>query len=361
MKEALKKLLAELTKLDGVSGGEGMVAAHLVKLLKPYADSVEVDALGNVIVARRGRSDRPTLMVAAHSDEIGCVVSAIEESGFLRLRKLGITLDALLVGRKVLVNGRPGVIGVKGGHLQSEEERRRVRPISELYVDVGASSRAEVEGMGIKVGDRVAYLSELTELANPDRVCGKAIDNRAGCALLVHLFRELEGAELPGTLYGVVNSQEEVGVRGARVSAYRLNPDCAIVVDTIPSGDTPDTDTLAELAIYIGRGPVVPVVSDWGGIGGYLMHPGVKDWLVRLAEQRNIPYQLAVFYGASTDAAAIHLVREGIPTGVINIPRRYSHSPVEVLDLNDLVNSYRLLRAVVDDMETVSHLTFLPS
>lgn len=236
LKRQLRDLTVELASIDGVSGHEQPVVARLVELLRPLVDRLEVDSYGNVFATRIGQEQAPHLMVSAHSDEIGLLVKSIEPDGFLRLEKVGGVVDSLLLGRHVRVRGYRGVIGVKAGHLQTPEERNRVPALRELYVDLGFDSAEAVRALGIRVGDAVAYDEPVEELANPDRISGKALDNRVSCALLVLLLERLVGIELPCTLTAVVTVQEEVGLRGAQMATYRLNPTAAIVVDTVPAG-----------------------------------------------------------------------------------------------------------------------------
>ncbi len=345
MKTVLAQRIQELAALDGVAGFEQKVVARLAEAFEAMGVPTEVDRFGNLIAIRKGSRGSPSVMVAAHSDEIGAIVKSIDPRGFLRFEKLGGTQDLLLLGRKVSVKGVFGVVGVKAGHLQ--KGGAEMPRAADMYVDVGASCVEEVEALGIRVGDPIAYLSEVQPFSNPDLLCGKAIDNRVGCAMLLQLFEDLRGEDLPGTLYGVINSQEEVGWRGIQLVARRLMPDAALVVDTIPSGDTPDTDLYRELNVRIGAGPVIALMS--GSFpNGYLMTPAMKELLLRLARQEGIPHQPALFPGSGSDAITLHMVGEGIPTGIVNVPRRYAHSPVEVVDLNDVVHAQRLLeRATV--------------
>jgi endoglucanase len=360
-KEALFALTAELAAIDGPAGFEGPVVRRLVELLGPLADEVTVDRFGNVIATRHGRDGAgsgPSLMIAAHSDEIGGIVRAFEPDGMIRFERIGGVLETTLIGRRVRINGLRGVVGVRAGHVQSADERLKAPPLRDLYIDLGFDSAAETRAHGIKVGDPIAYESDVVRLANPDRISGKAIDNRIACALLVRLFTRLQGVPLGGTIHGVVTVQEEVGLRGATVVTYRLNPDYAIVVDTLPAAGTPDVHFTKELAIDIGSGPVIPLLSGGGGRGN-IMHPALKRLLLETAEREGIPVQPAIFTQGNSDVAAVHLVREGIPAGVVNIPRRYSHTPVETADLNDAANALRLLEAVARDHAAGVKLDFL--
>ncbi len=360
MKQALKTTLRELTAIHGAPGFEADVVAYLVEAFKPLTDEIEVDTFGNLYATRHGAESGLRLMLDAHSDEIGCMVKSVEPDGFLRFERLGGTLPVLLVGRKVWVNGHLGVIGVRSGHLQKPEEREKVPPVEEMYIDVGAASAEEVAAMGIRIGDPVTYLSALQAYTNPDRLCGKAIDNRLGCAILLQLFRKLAGTDLAGTVHAVVAVQEEVGLRGAAVAAYKLHPDYAIAVDTFMSGDTPDVHETKEMPVGIGRGPVLLLASG-GSRMGNIAHPVMKRWLIEAAERAGVPYQLAtVLLKAATDASAIHLAREGIPTGGVGLARRYSHSPVCTFDINDAVGAVELLGAFVADMANHTKERLIP-
>ncbi|HWE62775.1 MAG TPA: M28 family peptidase [Chloroflexota bacterium] len=345
MRDRLKAHLRTLNEIAGLSGFEQDVVAHLRAAFSEVADEVHVDGFGNLYATRRGTSAGPTLLLTAHSDEIGCVVKSIRPDGFLRIERVGGVLASLLVGRKVVVNGRYGVIGSKLGHMQTEAERQRVVPTEDLYVDVGAEDAAEVAALGIRIGDPVTYLSELGEYSNPNRISGKAIDNRISCAILIETLRLLSAADIAGTVQVLVATQEEVGLRGATVAMRNLRPDLALVLDTFMAGDTPDVSSEA-MPTRLGAGPVFLLLS--GGQVGHITHPAVKRLLLAAAEQAQIPYQLATGLNiATTDAAAIHLSGSGIPTGGIGIARRYSHSPICTLDLRDAVHTVHLLPAVV--------------
>jgi endoglucanase len=286
-------------------------------------------------------------MVAAHSDEIGGLVAAIDPGGWLRLQTVGGVSESMLIGRKVRVRGVRGVVGVRPGHLQSKAERRTAPELEQLYVDLGYDSADEVSALGIRPGDQITWQSELEPLANEDRVVGKAIDNRISCLLAVELLRGLQGRQLPGPVTVVVAVQEEVGLKGARVAAERVRPDCALVVDTTPCADTPDSAHVHTFPARLGRGPVLQV-SSGRQAGGFILPESVRDFLVGVAEAEGIPYQLAPFAYGNTDAASIYVSAGGIPTAAVTMARRYAHSPVEMLDLNDAVATLRLCRAVIE-------------
>ncbi len=346
LKERLKGLLRELTAQNAVSGSEQSVASYMKRELEKVSDSVSVDHMGNVFAIKKAAQDGPVVMIAAHSDEIGAIVKSVDTNGYIWFEKIGGAIDALLVGRKVWVGQHLGVIGVKAGHLQSPKERSEVKKHTEMYVDVGATSREQVLAMGISTGTPIAYNSPLESFTNSDRMCGKAIDDRLGCAVLLELMRDASPPK--GTLVAAVTVQEEVGLRGAKVAAFRVRPDFAIALDTMPCGDTPDVDFYRELPVGIGLGPAFQFTS--GTATGFLISPAMKRFLTDTAKRAGVGYQVTTFPGGNTDATAIHLVREGIPTGVIALPRRYSHSPVEVADINDAVGALEILKTVVKRM-----------
>ena len=352
--------LGAYAAIDAVAGHEHAMVERLVADLQPHVDEVSVDPFGNVTATRQGATGAPSLMIAAHSDEIGGVVKAIEADGMIRFERLGGVLETLLVGRAVRIRGHNGVVGAKAGHITPPAERLTAPPLRDLYVDLGFDTAAEVEALGIEVGDAIAYDAPMRTLANPDRLSGKALDNRVGCAIVVALAERLRGVDLGCTLHLVVTTQEEVGLRGAQMVTYRLDPTAAIVLDTMPSGGTPDVSATRDLSMRIGHGPVITLVSQ-GSNAGAIAQPAMRDLLLRTAADHAIPNQRALFYGGNSDAASVHLVRAGIPTGIVNIARRYSHSPVETLDINDALNALRLVEAVARAFGPDTDLSFLGS
>lgn len=359
MIQALLQHLQNLTAFPAVSGDERPMVRQLAETLASAGLEVSGDAAGNLYAVKRGAQPGPTVLLAAHMDEIGMMVKAVERDGFLRFEKIGGVIDALLPARVVNVKGLTGIVGVKAGHYQSEAERSQVRRHTEMYIDIGCRSDAEVAALGIKVGDPITFVSPLVQLGgNPNLVAGKAVDNRIGCATLLELL--LNGpAPAAGTLVGAFTVQEEVGLKGAEVAAERWRPDLAIALDTMPTGDTPDMSYQKDLNVGLGRGPAIQVMSGAGGRGN-LLHPVVREFLCDVARAEEIPVQVCAFTGGNNDSASMAWAAEGIAAGSITIPRRYSHSPVEVADLNDAVGAYRLLAGVVARMGGLPKFDFLP-
>jgi putative aminopeptidase FrvX len=325
------ELIRTLTETYGPAGNETRIRQVLRDMVKGKVDELKVDALGNLIALRKGKGGKK-VMLAAHMDEIGIVVNYVDEKGFLRFSALGGVFPHTLLGNRVeFENGVVGVIGVE--KLESPD---KVPTFDKLYIDVGAESR---EDCPVKVGDIGVFSRPL--IAQGQRLIAKAFDDRIGCAVLVKLLEEIGDCE--HDLYIVFTVQEELGLRGAVTSAYGIAPDVGIAVDVTRTGDTPEAP---KMAVALGKGPAVKVKD-----ARMISHPGVRQALIRAAEQNGIPYQLEVLEGGTTDAAAIQLTREGIPTGVISIPCRYIHTPSEMVDLRDVENAVRLLLAYLSSKE----------
>jgi putative aminopeptidase len=355
----LLERLRTLTSLDAIPGHEQPVVRVLRDALADLCDDVEVDAVGTLYAIRRGAEPGPTVLVAAHTDEIGMMVKHVDANGFLRFEGVGGIIAATLSARLVRVGGHLGVIGMRSGHYQSPDERSRVPAIADMTIDIGAHSAERVAELGIEVGTPISFASDLVEFGvDAPLVGGKAIDNRLGCAVL---WEVLEGGPPPaGTLVAAFTSQEEVGLRGAGVAGERIRPDLALALDTMPSGDTPDMRFDRDLSVALGAGPALQVLAGPGG-RSLVTHVGVKRYLQRTAARAGIPVQLNVFTGGNNDAAALAWSGTGVPAASLCIPRRYSHSPVEVADMRDAEATVRLLRAVVDDMGGLPAFGFLDS
>ncbi|MFD1733855.1 M42 family metallopeptidase [Deinococcus malanensis] len=270
MLEQLRRRLRELCDIDAISGDERPMLRALRDILAGQVDEFTVDVAGNAFAVKRGPQPGPTVLIAAHTDEIGLMVKSIEPGGFVRFEKIGGVIDNLLPARAVRVRGVNGVIGVKAGHYQTEQERTQGRKASELYIDLGCSSAAEVRALGVDIGDPVAFISPLLEIGGQGHlVAGKAVDNRLGCAVLLELAM---GRPPSGTLVLAFTAQEEVGLKGARLAAERYRPDLALALDTMPTGDTPDMHEHRDLNVRLGAGPALQVMAGPGGRAN-LLHP----------------------------------------------------------------------------------------
>jgi putative aminopeptidase FrvX len=338
----VKELLRKLSNAHGVSGSEGNVYTLIKKELKGYVDEIREDPMGNLIAIKHGNKFK--VMLAAHMDEIGLMVKYVEEKGFIRFVALGGWYGPTLYNQRVVLHGANGpVIGVIGGkppHMMDDEERKKGVKVDDLFIDIGATNPDEVDYLGIEVGTPVTIDREFCELAN-SRVTGKAFDNRAGVAMLIKTLKEVDS---PLTIFGVFTVQEEVGLKGARTSAYALDPDCAIATDVTIPGDHPGIE-MKDAPVLMGKGPVITIVDSSGR--GLIANRKVVRWLKEAADANSIPVQMEVGSGGTTDATAIHLTKGGIPSTTMSIPSRYIHSPVEVLDCNDIEAGVKILVAAL--------------
>jgi putative aminopeptidase len=346
LEEALFEAFGKLAAIDAIPGHEGALAREIARRARAMGAEVSADGVGNVFAVVRAVRPGPVVLIAAHMDEIGCLVKSIEPDGYLRLEKLGGVVDALLPTRLVRVSGRiTGVVGVKPGHLQSEQEKTQGKSIRDVYVDVGASSAVEVAALGIRVGDPVVVQQPPFRLGGETNlVGGKALDDRIGCAVLLQLLQA--GVAPPaGTLVLAFTVQEEVGLRGAGAAAARWQPHFALALDTMPAGDTPDVNLHRELNVALGAGPAIQVLSRQA-----ILPPLVRDFLLATAQAAGVRVQLCAFPQGANDSATLQWAPPGRPAGSICIPRRYSHTPAETCDMRDVIGAYQLLAAVVERM-----------
>lgn len=354
-KENLRALFKELGPINAVPGQEFRLIGAIVEKIRPFADSITVDPIGNVYAIKNGAKKGPALMVMAHMDEIGLIIKNILPNGFLLFEKVGGVPDNLLPGRKVHIGPHniPGVIGTKPGHLQTPEEAGKVRPAAQCYIDIGAGSRDEVEKLGIRIGDQAVWEGGYTELANPDIITAKGVDDRIGCSILIELVRTLQASDFAGTLQAVFSVREETGLFGAPVAGNALQPDYAVVVDTIPAGDTPDVDTARDLPVFLGKGPGFPLASGVGYTFAGIAHPAVVAILQDHAGKAaiNLQEMTLASTGYATDADKLAYAGKGIPTAILAIPRRYSHSPIETFNINDAADILTILQSVMRDNE----------
>lgn len=339
----IKSLLERLSNAHGISGREGNVQKIVMEEIKPYVDEIKEDSLGNLTAVRKG--ERPTIMIAAHADEIGLMVKQVDEKGFIRFARIGGWFDQTLLNQRVIIHARSGpvvgVIGSKPPHVMKEDERKKIVEAKDMFIDIGCANQNEVEDLGIGPGTTVSIDRSFAPLQG-DRVTGKAFDNRAGLVVMIEAMKRTKSKSL---IYAVATVQEEVGLKGAKVCAYCHDPDIALAADVTIPGDHPGIEK-KDAPIELGKGPVV-IIADASG-RGLIATQSVVDWLVGTAKEFNIPIQLEVSEGGTTDATAIHLSRSGVPTGVISVATRYIHSPVELLSLSDIDKTAELMARALE-------------
>jgi endoglucanase len=329
------KLLEKLCNVIGVSGDEGEVRKIVMKEIKPYADDVRVDALGNVLATRRGKgTKRPRVMLDAHMDEVGFMIVADDGEGIFRFETVGAIDERHLIGKQVYVgkDRTPGIIGGKPIHLMESNERLKKVSEENLRIDLGLTGKA-------RVGDRAGFATKFRRVG--PSIMSKSIDDRIGVATLIELLKH---APPHLDLCAAFTVQEEIGLRGAKVAAHYFNPDLAIAIDSTPANDLPVHDG-GENTTYntkLGLGPAIYMAD-----GSTLHDPRLVQFLQEVAQAESIPCQLRQPGGGGTDSGAIQRALSGIPTVSVSVPHRYTHSPISLARVDDWKNTLALLHAAL--------------
>jgi len=324
----MKELIKKVVETYGPAGNEAQIREVIRAEITPYVDEIRVDALGNLIALKRGGGKK--LMLAAHMDEIGVIVTHIDKNGFLRFYPVGGLSPLTLIGNRVVFeNGTLGVIG------SEKLEAQKDLSLTKLYIDVGAQSKDEAEKR-VGIGDVAAMSREFADLGK--RLVAKAMDDRIACAILIEALKALKQPAYD--IYAVFTTQEEVGLRGARVAAYGITPDLGIAIDVTRTGDTPESITMD---VSLGKGPTVKIRDS-----SLLCTPAVRKFMEEVATANGIKYQLEVLEAGGTDAGAIQLTKGGIPAGVMSIPCRYIHTASEMVDLDDVQDGVRLITRIME-------------
>ncbi len=323
----MKEVLRKLSETYGPSGHEYRIREIIKEEISGFVDEIREDTMGNLIAvkrASRGKAEAK-VMVAAHMDEIGLIVTHIDDNGFIRFSNIGGVSPFISIGQRVIFSN--GAIGTV--YHEPIEDISKLK-LENMYIDIGAQDKESAMKI-VKIGDAAGFHRPLEWVG--ERGIGKSMDNRAGCAVAVETIKKV--GRTPNDVYFVFTSQEEVGLRGARTAAYGIAPDVGIAVDVTSTGDTPEAKTMA---VKLGGGTAIKVRD-----ASVICNPLVRERLIEIAEANGIPYQLEILERGGTDAGSIHLTREGIPSGVISVPCRYIHSPSEMIDYYDMVNSIELL------------------
>lgn len=327
----MKKLLQKLTEAFGPSGYEDNVREIVRAEVEPLVDEIKVDALGNLIARKkpdRQAKDSRKIMIAAHMDEIGLIVSHVDENGFIRFSPIGGVFRRYVLGGRVrFLNGAQGVIG-----FDRLDNINELPTLDKVYIDVGATGKKDCP---VEIGDIAAFDRPFTDLGK--RLVAKSMDDRVGVLVAIETLRALKST--PHDLYFVFTTQEEVGTRGAATAAYGVDPDVGIAIDVTPTGDTPNA---LKMEMALGKGPCIKIQD-----ASMIADPRVVRWMIRAAEKGKLPYQREVLLMGGTDARAIQLTRAGVPAGCLSIPVRYVHSPSEMVDYSDVQNSVKLLTAIL--------------
>ncbi|KXG74234.1 putative aminopeptidase YsdC [Fervidicola ferrireducens] len=337
----LKEMLMELLSAEMPSGYEVKNNTRLVELFKKHCNDVAVDKLGNVIGRKGPENAKVKIMLAAHMDEIGLMVKQIDERGFIRFSYIGGIDPRILPAQEVIIHGREkilGVIGSKPPHIQEPEERNKALKSEDMFIDTGLS--AERVKQLVRIGDVITFKRKPVELLN-GCFAGNALDDRAGLAAILCCLEELDKLQFSAEVFAVATAQEEVGLRGAIVSTYHIYPDIGVAVDVCHGNMA---DVAEEETQKLGKGPAIAL--------GPNIHPKLYERLKNIAEDYKIPYQLNPEPSATgTDAWAMQITKEGIPTALISIPLRYMHTTVETLSLEDIKLGGRLLALFISSVD----------
>lgn len=329
-------MLKELCEIYGVSGDEDRIRLFIKEQIYEYVDDLIEDAYGNLI-AYRDKGKKPKILLAAHMDEVGMMITSIEKNGLLKFKTIGLRAQSIIAKRVIIGEKKiPGVIGHKPIHLSQSTERNRLPEIKELFIDIGTNSREEAEGL-VQIGDLATFDTKFYK--NGDHISGKAFDNRIGCYVLMKLLQDTDLSA-----YFAFTVQEELGLRGAKLVAYRINPDIAIAVDTTGTNELPEEKDIPKYPT-LNNGPVL-TTSD----ATIICDRKIIKLFENTAKKHNIKYQYKQPMIGGTDAGVIHLTREGIPSAVLSIPARYIHSPLSIASMKDIDNTIKLLTFTIEEV-----------
>lgn len=343
-------LLKDLTETPGIGSYEERIREKMTQYLSPFGE-IKYDRVGSILCEKRGDMSYPRIMLAAHMDEVGFIVKYITDEGFLKFAPIGGWWSQVLPSQRVIVyskNGEfPGVIGSKPPHLLPQEEREKPVKLEDLFIDIGARNREEVEkDFGIKPGSPIVPWSQYEAIGKDKKyLLGKAWDDRIGCAVIIRVLEELKGEEHPNTIIGVGTVQEEVGLRGAETSVKIAKPDVAFVLEVGLAGDTPNVKK-EESDIKLGKGPSIGIMDS-----SMLPNRKLVEFVEEVAEEESIPYQYELLLRGGEDGGRIHLYDGGVPTVAINVPSRYIHSHVGVIHRDDFENTVRLMKAILKRLD----------
>ncbi|MFZ3588409.1 M42 family metallopeptidase [Bacillus sp. DJP31] len=351
-------MLKELTDAKGIPGNEREPRDVMKKYIEPFADEVTTDGLGSLIAKKVGDANGPKIMIAGHLDEVGFMITQIDDKGFLRFQTVGGWWSQVMLAQRVTISTRSGdvtgIIGSKPPHILSVEARKKPVDIKDMFIDIGASSREEAMEFGVRPGDQVVPYFEFTVMKNEKMLLAKAWDNRIGCAIAIDVLKNLKGVDHPNVLYGVGTVQEEVGLRGAKTSAQMIQPDIGFGVDVGIAGDTPGISD-KEASSKMGKGPQI-ILYD----ASLVSHKGLREFVTDTADELGIPYQFDAIPMGGTDSGAIHMTANGVPSLSITVATRYIHSHAAMLHRDDYENAVKLITEVIKklDADTVKEITF---
>ena len=345
-------MFKRLAESFGPSGFEYEAAQIIKTYMKPYADEIISDKLGSVAYVAKGTTQRPRILLAGHIDEVGFVISGIDEkTGFLTFNPLGGWWDQVLLGQRVVIQtnkGRlVGVISAKPPHLLPEEERKKTVESRKMYIDIGVSSKTEAEEAGVEIGNAAVPWSPFSLINQRTVAMGKAFDDRLGAFVIMEAIRQIQEAKIPhpNTVYGAATVQEEVGLRGAKTIAHVVDPDVALILEVDIAGDVPGI-TPTEAPTKMGKGPTLLTYDR-----SMIPNQHLKNFVIQKANELDIPLQLSYAHRGGTDAGRIHIHRAGCPSVVIGVPTRHIHSHVGLFNLKDAEDAVHLVIELIKSLD----------
>jgi endoglucanase len=348
-------ILKELSMLNAIPGNERQVRKYMTRKMKDLG-SVTYDNLGSIIVEKIGNPDGPKIMVAGHMDEVGFMVTTITKDGYVKFTPAGGWWSQVMLAQQMTITTNAGkeiraVIGAKAPHILTPEERKKPVEMEKMYLDLGVENKEEAEKLGIKPGDMITPYIEFQKLSNPKYYLGKAWDNRVGCAATIDVLRSIQNRKHDNIYYGVGTVQEEVGLRGAKTSAYKIEPDIGIALDTTIAYDFPGGNKNTVLGKGVGI-----MFKDSSMVG----HKGLRDFVVGVCEDEKIPYQLTFLERGGTDGGSIHMTASGAPSIALCLPVRYLHSHTSIVHKGDYDAMVKLVTKLIEklDREAVNKITF---
>jgi len=327
----MKALLQTLVETTGPSGYESKVRSVIQQEIEPFVDEIRVDSLGNLIARKGEKLEKGlTIMLAAHMDEIGLMVTHVDENGFARFTRIGGVYPRNTAGGRVrFLNGAAGVIG-----MEPHTNASSVPALEKMFIDLGVSSAKDCP---VQIGDVAVFERKFEDMG--ERLVSKAMDDRVGVLVLIEALKSIK--QTPNQIYAVFTVQEEVGTRGAGPAAFGIDPDLALAIDVTLCGDTPQNKSTQ---VLLGKGPAIHIKD-----ARTLADPQVSQWIKNGAKQAKIPYQTSILTFGATDVYTIQTSRAGVPSGGISIPCRYVHTPSEMVDVNDVENSIKLLTTLLSN------------
>ena len=346
------EMMRALTDAHGPSGYEGPVGKVFLPYLEAVVDEIRYDGLGSIIGVKKGSSDRPKVMIAAHMDEVGFMVKYIDERGYIYINPLGGWLDNVLLAQRwtIMTKNKGPILGISGSktpHVMSSEERNDMRRWQEIFIDIGATSRQEAMGtFGVRQGDPIAPHSPFTVLNGTDLYVAKAWDDRVGLAVMIEVLRQLEDQEHPNTLYMVGTTQEEIGLRGAQTSVAAVEPDIGLSLEVGVAADYPGIGP-QEAQEIVGNGPGI-FLHDNSMIPNFKF----RDYIADVAQKSGIPYQFEVLRGYGEDGSQIQRYKQGIPSVNLTVPTRYLHSHNGILSRRDFDWTVNLLVELILSLDS---------